>query len=59
MSNTSFPASLIWHRPLLVASAAMAALVLVCLAGLVVDPRTLTGAPIWAKPLKFSISVLI
>lgn len=37
----------------------MSARVLVCLAGLLVDPRTLTGAPIWAKPLKFSISVLI
>lgn len=59
MSNIKFPASLTWHRPLLVASAAMAALVLVSLVGLLVDPRTLTGAPIWAKPLKFSLSVLI
>jgi len=48
-----------WHRPLLAASAAMAVLVVVCLVGLLVDPRSLTGAPIWAKPLKFSISVLI
>ncbi|TFD04424.1 hypothetical protein E3T28_02590 [Cryobacterium sinapicolor] len=40
-------------------SVAMAVLVVMCLIGLLVDHRTLTGAPIWAKPLKFSISVLV
>ncbi|HSP74680.1 MAG TPA: hypothetical protein VLO31_00515 [Cryobacterium sp.] len=40
-------------------SVAMAVLVVACLIGLLVDHRTLTGAPIWAKPLKFSISVLV
>jgi len=50
---------LAWHRPLLGMTLAMAILVLICLVGLVVDPRTLTGAPLWAKPLKFSISVLV
>jgi hypothetical protein len=58
---TDWPAlrTLAWHRPLLAASAAMAVLVVVCLVGLLVDQRSLTGAPVWAKPLKFSLSVLI
>ncbi|TFC27814.1 hypothetical protein E3O55_11465 [Cryobacterium sp. MDB1-18-2] len=51
--------TLAWHRPLLAATAAMAVLVVVCLVGLLVDLRSLTGAPVWAKPLKFSISVLV
>ncbi|MBC7442594.1 MAG: hypothetical protein H7311_08755 [Ramlibacter sp.] len=50
---------LVWHRPVLWMSLAMAVLVVVCLIGLLIDHRTLTGAPIWAKPLKFSISVLV
>jgi hypothetical protein len=35
----------------------MAILALVCIGGLALDHRVLTGAPIWAKPLKFSLSV--
>ncbi len=50
---------LAWHRPLLWLAAAMVALTLVSVAGLVLGPRELTGAPLWAKPLKFSLSVLI
>lgn len=46
-----------WHRPLLWLSVAMAALAVFCIVGLLVDPRVLTGAPIWAKPLKFAISI--
>ncbi|MCI4657016.1 hypothetical protein [Cryobacterium zhongshanensis] len=59
--TTAWPAlrTLTWHRPLLAASAAMAVLVVICVVGLLVDQRTLTGSPIWAKPLKFSISVLV
>jgi hypothetical protein len=48
-----------WHRPLLWLSLAMVALTVIALVGLVVDPRTITGMPLWAKPLKFSLSVLI
>jgi hypothetical protein len=48
-----------WHRPLMAVALAMAGLVLVGLAGLVVDQRTITALPAWAKPTKFAISVLI
>ena len=48
-----------WHRPLLWLSLGMIALAVIALVGLVVDPRTITGMPLWAKPLKFSLSVFI
>jgi hypothetical protein len=37
----------------------MAGLIFAALVALLVDPRELTGAPLWMKPLKFAISVLI
>jgi uncharacterized membrane protein YhaH (DUF805 family) len=37
----------------------MLALVVDSLIGLLVDPRVLLGAPIWAKPFKFAVSILI
>ncbi|MFP3713810.1 hypothetical protein [Puerhibacterium sp. TATVAM-FAB25] len=40
-------------------SAAMAALAVVCVVGLVADDRELLGAPIWLKPLKFSVSLAL
>lgn len=48
-----------WHRPLVAFAAAMGLWVVVCVVGLVVDPRTLAADPIWAKPLKFSISLAL
>jgi hypothetical protein len=51
------PPAIRWHRPLLWLAAAMAVLALGTAVGLVVDPRVITGAPLWAKPLKFAISV--
>ena len=39
------------------AAAAMLALVPLLLAGLLLDPRTVTVAPVWLKPLKFAISI--
>ncbi len=45
-----------WHRPLVLFSAAMAVTALLSAVGLVVDDRVLVGAPIWAKPFKFSVS---
>ena len=46
-------------RALSVFSVAMAALAVVCVAGLLLDPRLLGGQPVWAKPLKFSISLAL
>lgn len=46
------------HSPLTALGAAAAVLGLLCLAGLTLDPRLVTGAPVWLKPLKFSLSFL-
>jgi hypothetical protein len=48
-----------WHRPLLWLSLGMILLAATALVGLVIDQRILAGMPLWAKPLKFSLSVLI
>lgn len=48
-----------WHPPLMVLAAAMAGLTVVGVVGMIVDDRILTGLPIWDKPTKFAISVLI
>ena len=48
-----------WHRPLLVLAVAMLILAGVSIVGMLVDSRTLLGQPIWAKPLKFSLSIAI
>jgi hypothetical protein len=48
-----------WHRPLMTLAAAMTALIVAGVVGMVADERVLTGLPIWDKPTKFAISVLI
>ena len=48
-----------WHRPLLWLAAAMALLAVVALVARFVDPREITGANAWDKPLKFALSTLI
>jgi hypothetical protein len=47
------------NRALTVFTGAMAVLAVVCLAALALDPRQLGGQPIWAKPLKFSVSFVL
>jgi hypothetical protein len=47
------------HPGLYWLAVAMAALTLVTVALAVVDQRTLLGAPLWYKPLKFSVSILL
>ncbi|MFI6133600.1 hypothetical protein [Micromonospora sp. NPDC051141] len=48
-----------WPRPLLLLVSMMAALTVVAAIGLVTDPRVLTGAPVWLKPLKFAVSLTL
>ena len=48
-----------WHRPLMAVAALMVLCSLVCLVGAAVDPRQVTGAEVWLKPLKFSLSILV
>ncbi|MEV4822343.1 hypothetical protein [Micromonospora sp. NPDC049274] len=48
-----------WNRPLMLLVGAMAALAVVAAVGIVVDPRVLTGAPIWLKPFKFAVSFVL
>lgn len=49
-----------WTRtPLLALSATMPFLAALCLLGLALDPRQITGLPAWIKPLKFALSVWI
>jgi hypothetical protein len=45
-----------WHKPLMAFVAFAAVIEVVAIVGLIVDDRTLVGAPIWAKPAKFAIS---
>jgi len=47
------------HRALAAFTGGMAVLAVVCLVGLALDPRQLGGQPIWAKPLKFSVSFVL
>jgi hypothetical protein len=50
-----------WRRnpPLVALVLAMMVLAAVALLGLIVDPRVITGAPAWMKPLKFAVSIAI
>src|SRR5690348_4945847 len=45
--------------PLMVAGAAMTVAAAAALVGMLVDPRTITGAPAWLKPFKFGVSTAI
>src|SRR5277367_816078 len=46
-------------RALTIVGFVMAADLVFCLLGLVVDRRVITGAPAWLKPAKFAFSVMI
>ena len=46
-----------WHRPLLVLAVAMLLLAVWSAIGIGIDPRIVTGAPLWAKPFKFAVSI--
>ncbi|GAA1840568.1 hypothetical protein GCM10009836_19900 [Pseudonocardia ailaonensis] len=57
--HTTLRRAFAWHRPLMTLAVAMAVLLVVCVVGLIVDDRVLTGVPIWTKPTKFALSTLI
>ncbi len=46
-------------RPLTLVGLLTAALLVACAAGIVLDPRVITGAPAWLKPAKFAVSITI
>lgn len=48
-----------WNQPMLWLAVAMAVTAVGAIGGLVFDDRMLTGMPIWAKPLKFAVSIAI
>lgn len=48
-----------WHRGLLLVAAVTAPFVVISLAGILLDGRVLVGAPIWFKPFKFAVSIMI
>lgn len=57
--NPAFRRAVAWHPALMTVAAVMALCAVVSVVGLLVDPRTILGAPLWAKPLKFSVSILL
>ncbi|MEU4743107.1 hypothetical protein AB0G02_21945 [Actinosynnema sp. NPDC023658] len=48
-----------WHRPTLWLAAVMAVGAAGCAVALLLDGRVLQGAPLWAKPFKFAVSLAI
>lgn len=53
------PQRIRWHRPLMTLAAASALVTVASVVGLLFDQRELVGAPIWAKALKFGVSIMI
>ncbi len=47
------------NRPITAFTLLMLGLAAIAVAGVIVDPRIITGAPAWMKPLKFAVSIAI
>jgi len=54
-----FAQAMVINRPLALIVLVMLVAIFVALVGLVADPRVITGAPAWLKPLKFAVSISI
>jgi hypothetical protein len=59
--RTSIMVATLWRAsaPLTVTGFSMLAVLALTALGLAVDPRVVTGAPVWLKPAKFAISISI
>jgi hypothetical protein len=55
------PGRELWRssRPLVAVAAVMTVMLVISMAGLLLDPRVITGAPAWMKPAKFAASTAI
>jgi hypothetical protein len=58
-SRDGFARAMAINRPLALTICVMLATLFAALVGLIVDPRVITGAPAWLKPLKFAVSISI
>ncbi|MFC3451932.1 hypothetical protein [Amycolatopsis speibonae] len=45
-----------WHRGAYLCAQAFAVITVLCVLAMLIDQRTLNGAPLWAKPFKFAAS---
>ena len=54
-------AARLWEAspPLVAVGALMLAVAVAAIVGMLVDPRTITGAPAWLKPFKFAVSTAV
>ena len=61
MNRATIVMARLWRgsAPLTATSLFMLGVLVVSLVGLIVDPRVVTGAPVWLKPVKFAISTSI
>lgn len=48
-----------WHRPLMIFTGVLVVLTVAAALGVLTDDRILGGAPLWLKPFKFAISLVI
>ncbi|WP_410651835.1 hypothetical protein [Amycolatopsis sp. cmx-4-54] len=48
-----------WHRGSYRLAQAFAVITVLCVLALLIDQRTLDGAPLWAKPFKFAVSAVL
>lgn len=59
LDRTRWPDPREWHRPLLLVAAVTTPFAVISLAGMLLDGRVLVGAPIWFKPFKFAVSIVV